>query len=540
VVGTGARYRDYAWWVQDNFKVTSRLILNLGLRHDIMLPYVEVKDRQSFFDPTQPNPAAGGYHGILVFSGNGPNSCGCSTNVRTHYKLFGPRLGLAFSVTNKTVIRAGYTIMYTHRGAVSGRGGARTGTGTLGYSANPSYTSLDSPSPAVYWDDGIPPYQKPPFFSPTLGTAFNGITTTGSTMQYGDPEIGGHPPYYQNWNFGIERALSSTASLTVNYVGSNGHFQGGGGRSIWSGQMPPQYLALGNLLTQQATAANIAAANRIIPGIALPFPTFTGTISQMLRPFPQYPGISDLWGDVANDNYNSVQVIVNKRLSHGLTLNSNYSFAKAFSDDTGSRSAYNWTIEKAQQTDPSHVVNVLLVYSLPFGKGRRFAASNRAAGVILGNWQISSITTYRSGGLFGTIGATCNTPNAGSCYADYDPAFSGPVRINGDYGSGDVRSATYLDAKAFKVPAAYTYGTTPRSGAYNLRGPSNSNESISLRRDFPIHESWKLSFVADALNAFNMVRFGMPNLSITNASFGKITSVSNSPRVIQFSLRLTM
>src|SRR5262249_39653964 len=155
-------------------------------------------------------------------------------------------------------------------------------------------------------------------------------------------------------------------------------------------------------------------------------------------------------------------------------------------------------------------------------------------------WQISSITTYRSGGLFGTIAASCNTPSAGSCYADYNPAFSGPVRINGAYGSGDVRSAVYLDINAFKNPAAFTYGTTPRTGAYNLRGPSNSNENVSLRREFPIRESWKLTFVADALNVFNWVRFAAPNLNITNSNFGKITGVANSPRVVQLSLRLTM
>jgi hypothetical protein len=540
VVGTGARYRDYAWWVQDNIKVSRRLTLNLGLRHDIMLPYVEVRDRQSFFNPTVPNPAAGGYPGVLMFSGNGVDSCGCRTNVQTHWKNFGPRIGLAYSLNSKTVIRGGYTIMYTHRGAVSGRGGARTGTGTLGFSANPSYTSLDGLSPALYWDNGIQAYQKPPFFSSTLGTAFNGIAATGSIMQFGDPQLGGHPPYYQDWNFGIERAVTSTTAVTVNYVGSNGHFQGGGGRSIWSDQIDPKYLALGNLLTQQATAANIASANRIVPGIAVPFSTFTGTLAQMLRPFPQYPGVTDLWGDVANDSYNSLQVIVNKKLSHGLTLNSNYFFSKAFSDDTGSRSAYNWKIEKAQQTDPSHVVNVLLLYSLPFGRGQARASSSKVAEVFLGHWQISSIATYRSGTLFGAIGASCNTPNAGSCYADYTPGFNGPVRINGDYGSGDVRSAVYLDVNAFKNPTAYTYGTTPRTGAYNLRGPTNSNQSLSLRRDFPIHESWKLSFVADALNAFNLVRFGMPNITITNTSFGKITGVTNSPRVVQLSLRLTM
>jgi hypothetical protein len=540
VVGTGARYRDYAWWAQDNFKVSSRLTLNLGLRHDIMLPYVEVLDRQSFFNPDLPNPAAGGYHGILMFTGHGPDSCGCSTNVETHWKLFGPRVGFAFSLNSKTVLRGGYTIMYTHRGAVGGRGGARTGTGTLGFSANPNYTSLDAFSPPFYWDDGLPPYKKPPFFDPTLGTAFNGITATGSTMQFGDPQLGGHPPYYQDWNFGIERAITPTMSLTVNYVGSNGHFQGGGGRGIWSDQINPKYLALGNLLTATASTANIAAARAIFPEIGLPFPTFTGTIAQMLRPFPQYPGVSDVWGDVANDNYNSLQVIVNKRLSHGLTFNGNYFFAKSFSDDTGSRSAYNWTTEKAQQVDPSHTINMLLVYSLPFGKGQPLGGANKAVDILAGHWQLSSITTYRSGVLFGTIGASCNTPSAGSCYADYNTAFTGRVRINGDYGSGDVRSTAYVDVAAFKSPAPYTYGTTPRTGVFGLRGPSNYNESLSLRRDFPIRENMKLSFVADALNAFNLVRFALPNLTITNTNFGKITGVANSPRVVQFSLRLTM
>ena len=541
VVGTGARYRDFAWWVQDNIKLGPRLTLNIGLRHDIMLPYVEVKDRQSFFNPDLPNAAAGGYRGILMFTGNGEDSCGCRTNVQTHWKNFGPRLGVAFSLNSKTVIRAGYTIMYTHRGAVGGRGGARTGTGTLGFSANPSYTSLDAFSPPFYWDNGVPAYQKPPFFTPTLGTAFNGITATGSTMQFGDPQLGGHPPYYQDWNFGIQRAITATTSLTLNYVGSNGHFQGGGGRAFWSDQIDPKYLALGNLLTAQATAANLASANRIISGIALPFASFTGTIAQMLRPFPQYPGVSDLWGDVANDNYNSLQVIVNKSLSHGLSLSANYFFAKSFSDDSGSRSAYNWQTEKAQQTDPSHTVNVLLVYALPFGKGRMWGSgSSRPVQALAGGWRISGITTYRSGALFGTIAASCNTPSAGSCYADYNPGFSGPVRINGDYGSGDVRSATYLDINAFKNPAAYTYGTTPRTGAFGLRGPSNSNQNVSLQKEFAIHENQKLAFVADALNVFNWVRFGMPNLTITNTNFGKITGVANSPRVVQFSLRLTL
>ena len=534
VVGSGGRYKTFSWWMQDNFKVSPKLTLNLGLRHDIWLPYVEVQDRESFFNPALPNPAAGGYRGILMFMGNGPDSCGCRTTIDTDYKLFGPRIGINYALTSKTVIRAGYAIMYTHRGGVGGRGNARTGTGTLGFSASPSFVSPDSGiTPAFYWDQGVPSYDKPPFLDPTLGTGFNGSGKAPSTMTYGDPEIGGRPPRYQNWNFGFERALTQTLNLGVNYVGSNGHFLSGGGRGIWSDQINPKYLALGNLLQATATPANIAAANAVIPGIGLPFAGFTGSIAQMLRPFPQYQGITDAWGDVANSNYNSLQVTLNKRLSHRLVFNSNYVWSKAFTDDTATtgsasaRSAYNWKTEKAQQIDPSNTINVLLVYSLPSRKGQRL-------GLLTGGWQISGITTYRSGQLLNTFLANCNTPNAGSCYADYNRGFTGPARIGGDYGSGDVKgAAVYLDKNAFKSPAAFTYGDTPRTGAYGLRGPGNSNQSVSLRREFAVREGWKLSLQADALNVFNWVRFGNPVVDTTSASFGKIISVANSPRVVQ-------
>jgi len=117
-----------AWWVQNNIKVTPRLTVNVGLRHDIWSPYREVLDRESFFNPDAPNAAAGGHAGILQFYGNGADSCHCSSQVATDYRNFGPRVGVAYGIGDKLVIRAGYTIMYTHRGAVGGRGGRRTGT----------------------------------------------------------------------------------------------------------------------------------------------------------------------------------------------------------------------------------------------------------------------------------------------------------------------------------------------------------------------------------------------------------------------------
>ena len=552
VVETGGRYRDYSWWVQDNFRVTPRLVLNLGLRHDIWRPYVEVLDRESFFNATAPNPAAGGHPGSLEFYGNGPDSCHCRTTVATDYKNLGPRLGLAYSITGKTVIRTGYSIMYTHRGAVGGRGGGRFGTDLLGYTASPSFISPDQGiSPAFNWNNGVPPYQQPPFFDPTFGTDFNGAGSAAATVTYGDPSLGGIPPRYQNWNLSIDRALTSTLTLSAAYVGSNGHFLGGGGRGIWSDQIDPKYLALGNLLQAQATRANVTAANAIIPGIALPYLSFTGSISQMLRPFPQYSGVNDVWGDVGNSNYNSLQIASVKRLSHGLTFNFNYTYAKAF-DDTGSnmvtvqsftqRTAYNWKSEKARAQLSPHTLNFIFVYDLPFGNGKKFGSGSALVDALAGNWQLSGITTHRAGTPIGTIGAACNLPNAGGCYANYNPSFQGPARVNGGYGSGDLlgpNPPAFLDKNAFVSPAPFTYGNTPRTGAYGIDNPGAYGQDVSLRRIFPIHETIKFAFQADAFNVFNLVTFSAPATNITSSNFGKIIAQANGPRSLQLSARIT-
>jgi hypothetical protein len=550
VVATGGRFRDYSWWVQDNYKPFARLSVSLGLRHDIWLPYVEVLDRESYFDPAFPNPAEGGYPGALRFYGSGPNSCNCRSNVNVHYGNFGPRIGLAWNFTDRTVIRAGYAIMYAHRGGVGGRLGGRFGTDVLGYTASPVFNTADSGiSPAFYWDNGVPPYQQPPIFDPGFGSGFNGTGAAASTITFGDPQIGGKPPMYQNWNIAVERAVTNTITISTAWVGSNGHWLGAAGRGIWSDQIDPKYLALGNLLQQQATASNIAAANAVVPGIGLPFPSFSGSIAQMLRPFPQYNGISDEWGDVGNSNYNSLQIAASKRLSRGLSFNFNYTWAKAFDDTAGTRTAYNLKIEKARTAIPPHTVNFLWVYDLPFGQGKRVNLYNRMINAIAGNWQLSGITTYRDGAPISTIVGACNLPQAGTCYASYRPGYTGDPRINGSYGSGNLlgsNTTAFLDANAFVSTAAYTYGNTPRTGAFGLSNPSFWNQDLSLKRKFPIRENIALLFQMDAFNVFNAVMFSpfgtpgtpSPALNITSASFGKITSQANSPRALQLSARV--
>ncbi|HYP12843.1 MAG TPA: TonB-dependent receptor, partial [Bryobacteraceae bacterium] len=472
IVTTGARFRSTSFWVQDDFKVTPRLTLNLGLRYDIMKPFEEVADRFSFFDPDAPNSAVGGRPGALRYGGNyAPDaiSCNCSSPVDTYYGALGPRLGFAYNIFEKTVIRGAYGIMYTRRGAVGGREGARNGTGTLGFNPSPALTSVNNIDPAFDWDNGVPSYVRGPIYDETYQAGFlPGMV--GGSVTYGDPN--GKPPRYQNWNFSIQHALTNSTALTVAYVGSNGKSLAGAGRGIWSNQIDPRYLALGNLLTSTVTPNILSQARAIFPEISLPYANFTGTLAQMLKPFPQYNGVSDPYGNVGQSNYNALQVILNQRFSRGLTFMVNYTFSKALNNVSGGRSAYDWSNAKTiSSSDQPHVFNAVYTYDLPFGRDNSGNAFVRA---IVANWKISGVTRFASGTPLGTIGAACNLPSAGGCNASYNPNFTGDVRINGNWGDGDLLGPNpprFINPDAFISPAAYTYGDTPITMAYNLRVP---------------------------------------------------------------------
>ena len=541
VAATSGRFYTYAFWAQDDFKLRPNLSLNLGLRYDIMKPYTEIYDRWSFMDPNVPNPAVGGYPGAIVFAGDGPNSCGCRTPIRTYYGAVGPRLGLAYTLNDRTVLRTSYGINYTRRGAVGGRAGARNGTGLLGYSANASFPSPDQHSPAYNWNNGVPAYPPPPFFDPSLNAGFVTGRPTGGSVTYGDPEIGGRMPRYQNWNAGFQYALHSTITVGASYAGSRGDFLDGPKRGFYSNQLDPKYLVLGNLLTQQATAANLAAARAIVPGIGLPYANFSGTIAQMLRPFPQYSGVTDVYGNIARSNYHSLQFTAEKRRSDdGLTLSFNYTFSRT-EDNLSARTMYDiaqdWAVGA---NDQPHIWNAIVVYNVPFGAEGRAGSANPVVRAIVRDWQISGITQFRSGRPLGSIGATCNLPSAGTCYADFNPSFSGPVRINGDYGDGDVlgpNPPTYIDRAAFQSPAPFTFGDTPRTLAHDLRNPSSFNQDLSVRRDFPVGRV-RLGLGFDVFNLFNNVVFGGIQTNITNANFGRVSSQANTPRVGQVKVRL--
>ena len=533
VVLTTAQFTGYAWWVADDWRVNSRLTVNLGLRHDIMLPYEEKGDNFTFLDPTIPNPAAGGRLGVLRFGGNvAPDaiSCHCGQIIDTYYRALGPRIGFAYMLNDQTVVRGGYGMMYSRSGAVGGRDGARIGTGLTGINANaPIVSPNGSFIPALFWENGIPPFATGPIYDQTYQTGFNG-TGTGGTVTFGDPQS--QPPRYQNWNLSIQRSITPSLVLTAAYVGSNGKQLRGGGRGLWSNQIDPSYLVLGNLLTQNATPANVAAAAAIIPGIKLPFPTFTGTIAQMLRPFPQYNGVTDVYGNVGQSNYNAMQLSLQQRLSNGLTFNVNYTFSKALGTINGNRSAYKQE-KNLSTTDQPNLFNAFYSYDLPFGKGRTYDTDNSVVRAVISGWQLSGITRYASGTPLGPFTANCNVPQAGTCWASYNPNFTGSAALEGDGGV-----LPFIASGAFISPPAFTYGNTPATGAYGLRTPHFFNQDLSLSRSFQIHEDVRLVFGADSFNLFNNVRLGSINTQITNANFGKAAAQVNLPRVFQFKLRV--
>lgn len=556
VAETGARYKDYAAYIQDDFRVSSKLTLNLGLRWDVWGPFKEVDNRLSFFNPLMPNPAAGGHLGALEFAGSGVDSCNCSIPIRTHYVNPGPRFGAAYRLDDKTVLRAGFALTFAHAGGVGGRINGRQGLSQLGFDTSASFSSPGSGTPAFYLDNGYPAYQAPPFINPSYGTGYITSNPTGAqTVTYGDPKLGAKPPYYENWNFGIQRALTASMTFGVTYTGSMGHFlPGAGNAGPMTNQIPLQYLSLGSLLTSTANPTTIAAAQALFPGIGLPFPNFVGTIGQMLRPYPQYGTINDPWVNLGNSNYHALQANFNRRLEHGLTVMLGYTFSKEIDDISGStssttanilsRNPNNNALERALGTiDRPQVFTATFVYKLPFGAGHKLGAGNAVVSHVVSNWQIAGIVSYSSGSPLTITANGCTSGGIlGACYPNYNPNYSGSVQINGSYGNGSVLGSTptaYLAKSAFVDPAPFTVGNVPRSAPFGLLSPYVADEDLSLRREFSIREKVQFALQADAFNISNSVNFLAPGTNIDSASFGTLTSQANLPRKMQLSARIT-
>jgi hypothetical protein len=557
VIETGGRYKTYAPYVQDDIQVNSNLTVNLGLRWDIWTPFTEVLNRMSFFSPTVSNPVAGGIPGGLQFAGNGADSCGCSTPVQTHYRNFGPRVGIAYRLGSNTVVRSFYGIFYAHAGGVGGRTNGRQGLSQIGFDNSGSLASTVTGQPAYEWDGGYPGNPTaPPFFNPSYGIGFIAKTAPGAaaigagpstaqTLVYGDPEKGGIPPDYQNWSLNVQHSFTPNMTLSIAYSGSVGrHLPGAGVAGVFTDQIPLQYLSLGPLLTQTLTPATLAQAQARFPNITVPFPNFTGQIGQALRPFPQYGSLSNPWLDVGNSSYNALQMSFNRRMSNGLTFMLNYTYSKELDDLAAVRVPGSLYLEYAPGTiNHPNVVSATFVYQLPFGAGRTWDSGNYVVRGLISHWQISGIVQASNGAPL-TITGTCTGGGiidiSPACYPNNTPGFNQGVWQNGKPSTSSAATSTsFLSKAAFTDPPAYTYGNSSRTAPYGLYAPHTADVDLSVRREFPLFESLRLAVQVDGFNVNNAVYFSAPNTTLDSSSFGTFSSQANQPRKLQLSARLT-
>jgi hypothetical protein len=388
------RYKTISPYVRDSYRATQKLTLDLGLRWDYLPPFHELRNRWTFLNPTLTNPLTNS-PGMLEFAGNYGGagvSCGCTTPVPTYWKNWGPRIGLAYTVNDKTVIRSGFAVVFTQAGGVGGRGGATGGTGQTGFNTSiigPTESATGAAAGPSYWlsNDtaylgalantslfGATPYPTQPspgVAAQELNTGFyvnNGKLVSAAGVSYADPHFSSRAPEVVMYNFGIERAITPDLTIAVNYVGNESHFiinsgnvpsgENGSLRGYWSNQINPKYLAMLGpvldstgtkpLLNAQATPANLAILSSVAPNA--PQPAFyaaagaisgAATIQQMLTAFPQYSGVSDTWGNVGNFDYNALQLVLQQRMAHGITFSVNYTYSKNLGDDGTIRSGWD-------------------------------------------------------------------------------------------------------------------------------------------------------------------------------------------------------
>jgi hypothetical protein len=535
-VGNLSRHRFSAMslYAQDDIKATHKLTMNVGLRYDLFWPLSDAYGRITSFDPSIPNPGADNVLGALQFGGSGNGRTGSNRFQDLYHKAFGPRVGLAYALGERTAIRAAYGIYYQEL-KEPGWGGANDG-----FFTQRSFVSPDGFTPAFQMANGLP-------MNFPIGPTLDPALLNGQAIYYADPSSG-RPPVAQNWQLSIERQLNQKLVLDVGYVATKGNHLIASNR-IYN-QVDPRYLSLGTLLDADISSPQAAAA-----GISAPYPSFTGTVAQALRPFPQYQDIStaNLFGSdkSGSSSYHSLQAKLQGRLATGLNLSVAYTFSKNLTDNSNNRdldifapnhySAQNGYDPKAEKTyagmDIPHNLIVGFVYDFPFGPGRTYKGSGVPA-MILGGWSMSGVLTYQSGLMIATPSpASSHVPLfAGSIRPDLVP--NGPMLTSAARsGHFDPINDIYLNPGAWASPAPFSFGDAP--GMTGVRVPPMLNEDLALTKNIPIVERFHAEFRADAFNVFNRTVFGFPSTDLSSPGFGVISSQRNNPRTLQVGMKLS-
>ncbi len=547
---------QFSGFFQDNWKVTDKLTVNLGLRYDLETPRTERYNRMSYIDPNATNPLSGqvpGFSnltGVLAFAeNNNRHNWGWDKN------NWGPRFGFAYKVMEKTVVRGGYGIFYQ----ITSRGAA--GSGAYGTSGFDRYTGMQT----TYQWDGVTPgarlHDPFPDGGPLLppGSSLGGMSFVGEGIR-GPIKGMDATPYEQSWTFGFQHELPGGIILDSNYVGKKGTKLYFGGASELN-HLGPEFEKYAK---EPGTYASQIAD--LITYVDNPFYGHvpdSASISgpqvqayQLLLPHPQFTGLNGIAFPVANSIYHAFQIRAEKRFSHGLQFSTNYTFSKSIDNASVTHDGVTWLGGHISLQDPNnyalersvsefdlpHVFNVSYVYHLPFGRGQAFGKNwHPVLDAVLGGWKSNGIWRFSSGfPLSVYLASGFSLPT----YGGQRPNLARPLVRN--TGSNWKEQYFVNPYDSIVQPEPYSIGNAPRS-LDSVRAPGQKNADLSLLKEFSlgkIREGMRIEVRAEFFNAFNHPIFGGPDTTLNldlapeERTLGRVTSQANSPREVQMALKI--
>jgi hypothetical protein len=563
---SGVRYKDFSFFAQDTYRLNTHLTLNYGLRFDLDIPASEAEERFSMVDPTLANPGAGGILGAYTYFGSGAGRNGRTRPQDIYKKAFGPRIGFAYSINNKTVLRGGYGIFYEplKEGSFADQDGLGFFNRQTITPTNGGPTQIDAGVTRVFPDSGP--------FTPDGQNGSNGVITV--------PANTGRPADIQTWNLDIQRQITSNLFVSVAYVGSKGtHLPA---LNIIPNQTNPTYLSLGSDLSMDASCLGLGTCpNAIAAGVKLPYSTFTGQINQALRPFPQYGDFNQEDNSFSpdrtgNSTYHAMQLQVDKRFASGLSFLVSYTVSKNLTDADSAgpgvagfigtnefigQNSYNRSAEKAvSELDTPQSLVASFMYELPMGHGKRYLNGNGAAERLVGGWYVAGVAQYKSGiptEVYGPCGGTAGDVLFAGCH------FTGSARVNvipgvsqTNKGNFDPFTTPFWNPAAFSAAAPLTFGDEPRSLA-SARAFGTRDEDFTLGKKTRIFgEKGVIDFRAEFFNIFNRHVFGVGTGNVNSpfiplgspgcngpgqffaCGFGALTGTQD-PRRVQLALKIS-
>ena len=505
------RDRIFEYFLQDDWRATNNLTLNLGARWTLHFPSTEKNNQGAVFN------LATQQLDYLGVDGN-------SRSVRElHYANIAPRIGFTYMVTPQTVVRSGFGIVFIDQSGIT----TPFTTPQFPFIQNVQQKTQDSINAAFALSNG--PSVAPIPLTPNAGLG-QSVYTANRTAGSG---------YVQQWNLAIQRAFTNNLSAEIAYVGSH----------IVHVGIPDSNL-------NQLTAAELAEGPSLLAQVTNPYygqlPASssiggkTVSAAQLLKPYPRFLNIATYRNNSGGSNYNAIEAKVEQRLSHGISLLASYTHSRLIDDasavfSTTVLSSPNsnslvaadtfrpWLERDSSSGDMPNVTSFSGIYALPAGRGHAFASTGMGD-ALLGGWALNAVLSLQSGMPVTVTQAT--NYNAFAGFALQRPNIVAKTSLPADKRT----TARFFNTAAFVTAPQFTIGNASRNP---VRGPAYRNLDIALVKHTHLLENTSAEFRAEVFNITNTPAFNKPNGSFGAPAFGSITSTTTDPRVIQFALRLS-